>query len=230
MKKFCFIACICAGIVFTGCKKDSIETSSVSSIVAKNVDKKVDLDKVKVVIDYDAVVAEGNFKNNGFTINLPENVSNNYLEDISYEMPKGIKVSDASAKIGFIEIEGYKSDEYVDDFAYGKIMLDGKKFSIVVGLYVYVDKNVKITGSYTEEDGVTLNTTFSVSLKKGWNNMFVTFSGQEGSNTMTAKWTTSDPGGLEWYFGNSDLKSLRLEPEAKLLLKNQKLLSKFKLF
>ena len=231
MKRVCFlsaVACFCAGIVLSGCNKDNGPgTSSVKSIVAQvvnGVNFNSEIDDVKAVMFYgeeenDYVVAEGTYRNGGFTILLPDAVDNKYLEGIGNlelteefgeGLPDGIKVSDPTARMGYINIEGYKSDEYIDDFIYAKFQISENKISVVGGGFCYVDKDVKITGSVSEvEDGYKMTISFNIFFKKGWNIMYASLSATKTGMTISA--TTKDPGGMKWYYeGDDDLDFLDL--------------------
>ena len=130
MRKFCIlcvIACFCAGIVFTGCNKDDGPVySSITSINAKVENgSKHNFDNVKAVMYYDYweeyVVAEGRYTNGGFSINLPESVKQMYLSPIVESddedlFPGWLKVSDETVMGGSIDLEGYKSGNYMGDF------------------------------------------------------------------------------------------------------------------
>ena len=244
MKKFCLssvIACIFAGIVFTSCNNDDDGpgVSSITSITAQ-VEKgsEYDLDVVKAVMYYGAedeyIVAEGGYKNGGFTIVLPSEVDGRYLEDIGEDMPEGIKISNASARIGAINLEGYKNEDYVDYFFHAKIEITEKVFSLIGGGFIYVDKDVTITGSYSEqtEDGINLSITFNTLFKRGWNAMYASFSMSDKDPTITVRVVTKNPGGLKWYFAGGELDIFDLLPfQPEILIDSaineQKILPKF---
>jgi hypothetical protein len=66
-----------------------------------------------------------------------------------------------------------------------------------------VDRDVKITGTYSEqENGLSLKMTYDASLKKGWNMMFASVPITANPKNLNIKITTKDPGGLKWYFGD----------------------------
>ena len=218
----CIVICFCAGIVFSGCNKDNdgTGTSSIKSIVAQVVhgaNFNSEIDVVKAVMYYgedekEYVVAEGEYKNGGFTIILPETVDNKYLQsdgevDIEYVgegVPDGIKVSDPTVRMGVIDLEGYKSDEYIDDFIYAKFQISEKKITLSAGGFCYVDKDVKITGSVSEKDeeGYKMTVSCNMFLKQGWNIMYVSLVFIE--NEMIISATTKDPGGMKWYYSGDD--------------------------
>jgi len=257
MNKFCFsvVACFCAGIVLSGCNKDDDApgTSSVKSIVAQVVhgaNFNSGIDVVKAVMKYgedeekEYVVAEGEYKNGGFTIFLPETVDDKYLQsggeiDIEYVeegIPDGIKVSDPTVRMGVIDLEGFKSDEYLDDFIYAKFQISEKELSLVAGGFCYVDKDVKITGSVSEKDekGNKMTVSCNMFLKQGWNIMYVSLSFTEKEMIISA--ATKDPGGMKWYYsGDNDLElpdliSTQFQPETvgTFVMQSSKLFSPIK--
>lgn len=212
MKKYFFSAvclCLCAGFAFMGCKKDDDGpgTNSVSNLTAKvesgsTYNSKIDI--VKALMEDNYAAATGNYANGEFTLDLSGTVSSKYLDNIGEDLPKGVKVSDESVIGGFIDIiVGYKSGDRVGTFYYEKVSSNSETWAI----FLYVDKDVTITGSGSDKDGdYTDNYTFNISLKKGWNMIYETYS--ENGKISTDTYTTSDPGGLKWYFDDdSDYKS-----------------------
>ena len=226
MKKFCLlsvIACFFAGIVFTGCDNDDDGpgVSSINSITAK-VEKgsEFDLDVVKAVMIFgdeeEYIVAEGNYTNGGFTIILPSEVDDRYLEGIGDDMPEGIKISNASARIGAINLEGYKNDVYEDYFFHAKIEISDKIFSLIAGGFVYVDRDVTVTGSHSEpieDSDFTLTVTFNTLFKRGWNAVYASLAMSEKEpNIITVRAVTKNPGGLKWYYAGGEMDLLDLLP------------------
>ncbi|GHT50542.1 hypothetical protein AGMMS49982_06060 [Bacteroidia bacterium] len=59
-----------------------------------------------------------------------------------------------------------------------------------------------ITGTTTKtvEDGGTVISIWDLSVKVGWNIAFLSNRFDEATNTKTETLTTTDPGGLKWYF------------------------------
>ena len=206
----CLVICFCAGFVLMTCNKDKDApgNSSVTSIHAIVVNgTSFDLDIAKAYLrpedtDIEYLVGEGVYKNGEFTIQLPDNVPDDYL--VGFDFPEWANSSDKNINGGIILLEGYKSDEYVDNFNYGKFDLSSITIKATVGLYTYVDKDVKISGKHSEKNELGINTTLSynVSLKKGWNIMFVSLNFSIAA--LSIDLTTSNPGGMKWYFANDD--------------------------
>jgi len=265
IKRICFfcIVFICSAIVLTGCNKN--DNSSGGGAISTNVKvvngSSYSFDKVKAVMyygnDYEYVVDETNYSNGGFSINLPATIDNTYLlpvidVDEDDQSLSWATVSDNTAVGNGINIEGYESGSYMGDFYYGTASQNQTSTSISVymseGTYIYVDKNVTITGSTTEtdvSDGLTVNvkSTINATLKKGWNIMYYTISisanGNDGIANGTLSITTKDPGGLKWYYeddynnllgASSTLRSSQPEVATKFSADMQKLISKHRLF
>jgi hypothetical protein len=146
------------------------------------------------------VIASGEYNNGGFSINLPGTVPAKYLEGLfaGDEVPQGITVSNDKVK-GFTvgELEAYKGDENVGEFWYGH----ESETTWNRLIFIYVDGDISINGTYSEEDGDdwTYTQTFkNLSLKKGWNKVYVTES--KTNNVEVNVFTNSEPAGLKWVF------------------------------
>ena len=202
------IACLAVTTIFSGCndkenpKDDDLATSTVKTITAQveggsNLNSKID--EVRAFADYlsgsswiDEEIAKGSFANGGFTITLPDNLADKFLEVCNF--PEGINVSDKTVKrteeVWFL---AYKGGEPVGRFWYES---DNSE-----AMPVFVDGNVEITGTVSEKDiDGTWNRTYSLSLKTGWNLIYFTYSYDESSKIGTTTTTTKDPGGLKWFF------------------------------
>ena len=261
MRKFCILcvaACFCAGIVFTGCNKDDDTVySSITSINAKVENGgSYNFDNVKAVMYFDDwdeyVVAEGRYTNGGFSINLPESVNQMYLSPIVESdeddlFPGWLKISDETAKGGGIDLEGYKSGNYMGDFYLTNITETDTETSYSLSMseagFIYVDKNVTLKGSIIEKDyiegiEVPMEASANAALKKGWNILYVTMSLSVKVTTkgITASGkviiTTKKPGGLKWYFEDdlgvlSMQKSYQSENKRQFDTDAQKIISKY---
>jgi len=116
-------------------------------------------------------IATGKYENGKFKITLPYTLDNKYLYAIGNEdFPEGVNVSDRNAKVGEADyFTAYDEDDNkVGRFIYCDEPNDSWDYIVVC--YVYADRNLTITGTYTEVYGNTTEiTTFDYSLKKGWN-------------------------------------------------------------
>lgn len=108
-------------------------------------------------------VASGQYKDGGFTINLPETVDSKYLSTPGLE--KGVTLSDTNIKGGSIEFfVAYKSGVEVGDIYYATYSPASEPTAGTDAAYMHVDRGVKITGSGVDEDGD--NFSYNASLKK----------------------------------------------------------------
>jgi len=217
-----FAAIIAASIVFSGCDKDKDDDSggnTASQIIAKveNASKYSDVIKVKLTAwDYtagkDDVLVTVDFKNGGFTLDLPETLAAKYLASFEATFYRDedevnqLNISNKNAKMTLAEIEGFDADdESVTYFVYGK----EDNNSSTVAYYIYSDSDVDISGTikttddeYDWED----NENYSLNLKKGWNVIYLieydsTY--KDGKEISNASITSSPVSGLKWY-GNED--------------------------
>ena len=161
---FCFVACVFACVVFTGCDKeddDFVVKASVTNGSAYN--SKVDIVKA-VVYPGENSLTESAYKSGGFTIELPKTLADTYLgqfdEDYLQELNEfGIEVSDATAKSAAVYFEGYKSGSYFGDFILAKYEENETEtpntytmsYMAADASYIYVDKNLSMKGSFNEK-------------------------------------------------------------------------------
>jgi hypothetical protein len=214
-------AFICAVTVFTGCNKDdddsgSSSITSISATVESGSSYNSSIETVKAMVDVDDVysaIASGKYNNGGFSINLPQTVDDQYLEKMTTDMPDGIKVSDSQAKGCGIELKGYKSDQEVGTFQY---TLTNDTDAGNEGAYVYVDKNTTISGSYSETLwGVTIKAVYDLSLKKGWNIVYMQTTASATDLSATMKISNEKITGLKWFFIEEDDSAYSLSGQSK---------------
>ena len=210
IKKFCFALCI-ACCVFAGCNKDDDDnTSSVSSISATVQNgSSYDIDEVIALIDYDEnihgdwvgeEIAKVPFTNGQFSFSLPATVDNkhlvtlpNYIEEEFFDVE--VKISDPAAKGTDMVIVGYKSGAEMGEFNYCK---ETENY-MCYAMYIYVDRDVNITGEYSNKDGdSTYEFKCNMILKKGWNIVYYIDSVTESTYLM--EWTTKAQSGLKWEY------------------------------
>jgi len=111
-------------------------------------------------------------------------------------VPEGVVISDKTAQYVSAEFYARKSGSYSTYVA----LQNYTGTSEIWVSYMYVDKNVSITGSYTEiEDGDTYVYNYNAQLKKGWNIMI-----ENGTKAANGTWTynlTANgniPSGVKW--------------------------------
>jgi len=178
--------------------------SAITEITAKveNASDFNGLTNVKLTVETpekNEVIATTDFRNGGFTLNLPETVEVKYL--ISVEEVWGfvgeITVSNKNAKLCLVNIEGYNSqDEHIAVFYYVKEK--GNTFSLVIYFYTDSDVNISGTGKYTE-DKIEYIDVCSLFLKKGWNSVYVTSTVASSNKQVTTEYTSIPIEGLKWY-------------------------------
>jgi hypothetical protein len=209
---FFLTALAAVSVVFVGCDKDDdeegagIENGGFDGKIQATVSTgSVAVDAVKAFVSNEGEdyyeVASGKYENGGFTINLPATVPAKYLEQLFDDgIPKSIKISDTNAKAAaFFGIEAYKGEDEVGSFYYD---LEVNDYSSIEAFFIYADRDVTITGSWTEtdEEDWTSTETYNVSLKKGWNKMYEKHTASETNQTETSEVTTTELGGLKWSF------------------------------
>ena len=106
---------------------------------------------------------------------------------IEEEMP-GITVTPNNVKYFMLK-------EFYTEDGYHGLYLDGGEY--VLGALVYVEEDVKINGTESNEDGQTIIWP-NLSLKRGWN--FLIMVGDKATETETITYSASRtyPAGLEW--------------------------------
>jgi hypothetical protein len=128
------------------------------------------------------------YGSNGFELKLPTSVNASVLSAPFDEVPEGITVSNRAVKGISVYLEAYKGEEYMGDFYHGVGEWSGS--------LLYVDGDLNVTGSYTEEGNWKY--TYKLQLKKGWNTVYEKYT--EKGDGGEAECTTSVPTGAKWYF------------------------------
>ena len=155
--------------------------------------------------DDEIVVAQAQYKNNGFTLNLPATMAAKYLYLISEDAPAGISISNRNAKgIGFGDIVGY--DRYDDEIGYFGLVADkNDTYSMTLWLYVDVDVTIKGESKYSDTDYEETEK-YDWKLTKGWNVVYITYTGSynssKGKYVSVYSYTSQKPSGMNfaWYF------------------------------
>lgn len=133
------------------------------------------------------VSADGSFE---FTLPTP---SADKLDLLSEGMPDGLSITPADAKFYSVnEIEASKNGSYVGYVYYGK-----RSATLFVEIsYVYVDRDVVITGNKTITDGA-YEYIYNMNLKTGWNKVFE--SETSSANKIVSSMTTGNiPSDVQW--------------------------------
>ncbi|GHV61203.1 hypothetical protein FACS1894199_07890 [Bacteroidia bacterium] len=213
--KVALMGAMVVAVAMSGCSKDeNSENNTENTDTSSSFDGKIEatvstgsttVDTVKALAyvngnEYNYDLASGTYINGRFSITLPATVPAKYLKTIDKLQEEGLlTISNPAVKYANVYyIDAFNGAEYVGDFTYRQ---DGTNSEITSGYY-YVDSDVTITGSYTDDDGDwTSKTTWNnVSLKKGWNIVYEKWSSSETTKTSTYEYTTTEPDGLAWKF------------------------------
>jgi len=200
-------AAIAVAIAAAGCDKDDDDKlvsdafdGKITAIVENGAAYNSQFSAVAAVVYIDTVpwyeiFAIGTYANGGFTITLPATPNAKYLQAFE-EAPASINVSDKNAKAMSLSLVASNSaGNNSSDLIYGKV--GSNSYTRVA--FMYADRDVTITGSYKEEeDGYTYEEHDNVSLKRGWNRVYVTVTETETSEK--AELTTKPVSGVKWYF------------------------------
>lgn len=195
---FLLMAAMAVSTVLTGCNKDDDDNGGGAiagnklTVTVSGVGDKVD--EVRLYAD-GATLATAEFKNNSFTLELPNPVAAQYLDLLSEDMPDGVTISAKDAKgCSINEISAYKDDMFVGEFYYENYDGDNE---IDVYFY-YMDRDVTITGKYEDPDYIQQFS--NCNLKKGWNYVADIYKGEDSSGKSIYEMTTSIPSGVKWVF------------------------------
>lgn len=207
--------------VFISCDKDDdfdIDDGNPSKITAANVISSSS--KIATVVaelpwktgtyDYGwSAIADAPYKNNGFTMELPENLADKYLFPISDNIPSEITISDKTAKTA--ELSSFKvldiNDNEIGEIIYAS--MDNESGGVLAS-WMYVDRDVTINGEYKEIDGddEDIYKYNNCTLKKGWNIAYqkITRIYKSEGRIKTRVMSISKPSGtnLKWYFELDD--------------------------
>jgi len=127
-------------------------------------------------------VATCNVTNGKFKFDLPEEVEEYYLTEIRkfeyFDFPE-LKISDENAKIGEVYFVGYANTDRKLLIAKMRYVNEDDVYSYdsnCYGIFIYSDRDVKITGTHSEEyyPGMFDYYKYNVRLKKGWTLIFET--------------------------------------------------------
>ena len=148
-------------------------------------------------------VAKGDYRNGGFTINLPDNIDN--LKPFDFDLPPKIKMSKENVMFANADLIAYnENDEQVGYFLYGHVFFCNE--TVAFGELLYFDRDFTIVGSDTEiKENYTLDSSASCKFKKGWNFLYDYGVNANPKRNYTSKITTSEPDCMYWNFRTSDI-------------------------
>ena len=223
MKKFCLFSmmlCLSACLVFTSCDKDKDNENPSGGAVSKIEGTVVngddyDVDVIKGLVEYsvgttwsEVEIASSDFISNKFSIDLPATLDDKYLELFSNDF-KGANLSDENVKSVFLNLDGYKSNKYVEYLDYVRMPdISATKITFYYSVYMYVDRDVNVTGTnVVGESSYEYTEKFNMNLKKGWNLMYMTDVYErisEDDYINIENYTTTPISGYKWYFDAED--------------------------
>jgi hypothetical protein len=192
----------------TSCSsEDDSFSNSITSIVATVANGSAfdsRIDKVVVYTQDDYQVATAAYENGRFVINLPKIVENSHLRKV-YTYQPNLQVSNSNALGIGVRLYAYQSENRVGEFFYAK-----NTGIPTEALFVYVDRDVRITGKHSIErwppnphqSAISHINDHDISLKKGWNIIYFneTSTQQDQHLIPTEVITTHTPEGLKWHF------------------------------
>jgi hypothetical protein len=221
--KMAFV-CLFTVVAISSCKKDDDDENGGNGVIKNNtitakvvdglsLDGKVYV--VKAEVEYENsngrevtyVAANTNYINGGFTLKLPENVSDAYLTSLSsdeFYFPDGITVSNRNVKIGTYDNDYDHATLAAYDMSNNMVGRFDHCTANSWSVLLYANGDVSITGSYTKNytnwEGITYTYTFisNIHLKKGWNMLYEKQT-KNGNNT-TYESTTTAPSDAEWWW------------------------------
>lgn len=145
---------------------------------------------IKLVTGDDHAFTETLCGDDGFTLALPAGVEPAFLDELQRDgVPPGLTISDPGVKITTTWLEAYRAGQYIGDFYHGT--------GEWKGYIVYVNGDVEMTGSFTDEEG---NWTYNARFKKGWNVMYEKVIEKENWDDNEYEAVTRVPEGARWCF------------------------------
>jgi hypothetical protein len=151
------------------------------------------IDSVNVTIANNVYKTAKSVYNNGeFKLTL-QTVNDSLLHLLSDSTftPRGVTVSDTTAKVVDAFIYANKSDKQAGSFYYGTTEWPGQ--------LMYANKNVTVSGSGSI--GNKTNKYTNVRLEQGWNMVYRKESASAGKHEVEI--TTQTPNGAKWYYKNN---------------------------
>jgi len=191
-------------IVFNACNGDKPTLSDNSLIVARNIiavngstDEIVSVRALAADWNSQIImtsIAETNFQNNGFSLQLPKSLADKFLIPVITAYSSATITGNKDAKWGLIELVA--SDEkggMIGSFNLaGGVDLENRTGTIA--RWYYVDSDITIKGEFQLVGGPTTKAIVNLTLKKGWN--IVYYSTTVENNIAVLKTTTQRPSGI----------------------------------
>jgi len=180
------------------CKNEDL--TSKNEIIAKDVlHSNKDIATVKAVVPAevlqstdDVVLATTKYENDGFKLQLPKTVSDQYLVKLADGEQNGLTISDLTAKSTAVMFCAYDNTDNQTGIIY-LVGMDLKYFASAT--YLYSDKKFTIKGKL--EEG-SLSVEYDCNVKKGWNVLYLLQGIANGTNTFTTQKPSEVK--MEWTF------------------------------
>jgi hypothetical protein len=189
-----------ASVAFVSCEKDEengggnglVPGGVIAVTVENGADYNAKIDSVHAGLEWDFgndnygydIFAKTKYNNGNFSITLPETVDAKYLRSIDEDLPSSVTVSDKTANgATFDSFDAIKDGRNVGYFVKTNVNINAEmsieeRLSLYANgiysvVYMYVDKPVTVTGSYTDDDyfddeNIEVPVNINVSLQKGW--------------------------------------------------------------
>jgi len=215
MKKLFYLPLVLGAmaVAFTSCSDDDngLNTVQINAIVQDGAALASIVSEVQAEIwgeDAPHTIASTAFNSNGtFSLRLSETPPASTLTELPSWWTEYFTVSDTAAKSIEAEIIGFDSDgEFVGWFwNEGGQELPGGGFSAAWEWYVYLDRNVSVTGTDTYMEGSdTITEIMNLHLRTGWNTVWWVISSTTGTHFTETTTTTRPAGSMTWVFESND--------------------------
>ncbi len=191
------LATVLALASFTACdNKKGDDDKGMKVDIPGNVEDADDVVKVVAVLGDDDVIATATLSKGKFVLTLPETVADSKLRSIENNLPDGMTLSVADAKISIANIFGVDADDEEIGMYYAEFETDTRGVYLA---YMYSNKVVKVTG--TDEDTDGYKEIYDIDLKKGWNYVYEIGVDDEDTGETTVTYTTTKPAdAIAWMF------------------------------
>ena len=205
MNKHFFLSILMAAlfaVAFTSCDKENVGEYLVSGTISG---EHASWEKISASFDSgDTWASTTKISKEKFKLKLPAPQTDHILP-IGYAsgfLPDSLKISDLSAKTAFVSFFARNEDQTAEltlmNYSYS---ITGVSMTMVE--YMYVDKNVNISGSYEIKEVVgaieaSMKMLFDLKLKEGWNIVVSNTKISMAGNVAVSVTTGEVPSGLTW--------------------------------
>ena len=202
------------------CEEEQQQSYLEDAVIIANVENASKYSKADVVwwswydMDLRTIIklAQAEWKNGSFAIELPETLDQNNVGEAFGDMFDYLTINNRDVKVReatFVALEN--NGNYVTSLFHAKKIENG----YVQAFYIYADSDATFYGSttsgayFSEKDDNghcslylwEKNTTFSGNWKKGWNIWYLSSSYSKAERIITELWSSAPVCGLKWYGG-----------------------------